>query len=65
MALYLQQVELEYDPLEAALTSHKSEWLQLLDQCYDMPLFIKGRGIGEQVGSRGLSKACGSTASCS
>ena len=39
--LYRQQVEQDYDPLEAALTNHKTEWLQLLDQCYAMPLFKK------------------------
>ena len=39
--LYRQKVEHEYDPLEVVLTNHKSDWLQLLDQCYDMPLFKK------------------------
>jgi DnaJ domain. len=39
--LYRQKVEQEYEPLEDALTNHKSEWVQLLDQFYDMPLFKK------------------------
>ena len=39
--LYRQKVEQEYEPLEDALSNHKSEWVQLLDQFYDMPLFKK------------------------
>jgi hypothetical protein len=39
--LYRQKFELEYDPLEDALSNHKSEWAQLLDRLYDIPLFKK------------------------
>jgi hypothetical protein len=39
--LYRQKVEQEYEPLEDALSNHRSEWVQLLDQFYDMPLFKK------------------------
>ena len=39
--LYRQNVGQEYEPLEDALNNHKSEWVQLLDQLYDMPLFKK------------------------
>ncbi len=39
--LYHQKFEQEYEPLEEAYTNHRSEWLQLLDQFYDLPLFKK------------------------
>ncbi|MGZ5054306.1 MAG: J domain-containing protein [Methylobacter sp.] len=39
--MYRQKVEQEYEPLEEALSNHKSEWVQLLDQFYDMSLFKK------------------------
>ena len=39
--LYRQKIEQEYEPLEEALSNHKSKWVQLLDQFYDMPLFKK------------------------
>jgi hypothetical protein len=39
--LYRQQVEQEYDPLHDVLISHKSQWVQLLDRLYDIPLFKK------------------------
>ena len=39
--LYRQKVEHEYEPLEDALNNHKAEWVQLLDQFYDMPVFKK------------------------
>ncbi|TRW89755.1 J domain-containing protein [Candidatus Methylobacter oryzae] len=39
--LYHQQVEQEYEPLQDALTEHKSQWTQLLDRFYGMPLFKK------------------------
>lgn len=39
--LYRQKIEQEYEPLEEALSNHKSEWVQLLDKFYDMPLFKK------------------------
>jgi len=39
--LYRQQVEQEYEPLEDVLNNHKAQWVQLLDQFYDMPLFKK------------------------
>ncbi|WP_340124568.1 hypothetical protein [Methylobacter svalbardensis] len=38
---YHQKFELEYEPLEEALSNHKAEWVQLLDQFFDMPLFKK------------------------
>jgi hypothetical protein len=39
--LYRQKFDQEYEPLEETLSNHKSEWVQLLDQSYDMPLFKK------------------------
>ncbi len=39
--LYHQQFDLEYQPLEDALSNHKAEWVQLLDQFFDLPLFKK------------------------
>ncbi len=39
--LYRQKVDEEYEPLEEALSNHKSEWVQLLDQSYNLPLFKK------------------------
>ncbi len=39
--LYHQKFEQEYEPLEEAFSNHRSEWLQLLDQFYDLPLFKK------------------------
>lgn len=39
--LYHQKLDLEYEPLEDALSNHKSEWAHLLDRLYDMPLFKK------------------------
>ncbi|MGZ4968700.1 MAG: J domain-containing protein [Methylobacter sp.] len=38
---YRQQINQEYEPLEDILNNHKSEWVGLLDQFYDMPLFKK------------------------
>ncbi|WP_340124320.1 hypothetical protein [Methylobacter svalbardensis] len=38
---YHQKFEQEYEPLEEALSNHKAEWVQLLDQFFDMPLFKK------------------------
>lgn len=39
--LYHQHVEQEYEPLQETLNNHKSQWVQLLDRFYDMPLFKK------------------------
>ncbi|WP_262963694.1 J domain-containing protein [Methylobacter psychrophilus] len=39
--LYRHKVDEEYEPLEEALSNHKSEWVQLLDQSYNLPLFKK------------------------
>lgn len=39
--LYHRQVEQEYEPLEEVLNNRKSEWVQLLDRFYEMPLFKK------------------------
>jgi hypothetical protein len=38
---YHQKLDLEYEPLEDALSNHKSEWAHLLDRLYDLPLFKK------------------------
>lgn len=39
--LYHRQVEQEYEPLQEVLNNRKSEWVQLLDRFYEMPLFKK------------------------
>ena len=41
LPLYRQKVELEYQPLKDELSSCKSEWVQLLDRMYDLPVFKK------------------------
>jgi hypothetical protein len=39
--LYHQTFELEYQPLEDALSNHKAVWIKLLDKFFDLPLFKK------------------------
>jgi hypothetical protein len=39
--VYRQKIAQHYEPLIDALNEHKAEWVLLLDQSYDMPLFTK------------------------
>jgi hypothetical protein len=39
--VYRQKIAQHYEPLIDALNYHKAEWVLLLDQSYDMPLFTK------------------------
>jgi len=39
--LYRQKIDQSYEPLQETFNNHKSAWVQLLDQLYDLSLFKK------------------------